>query len=146
MYFGCPKPTFRRLCCIYPQDCSSWSRKSIHYMTFKTLISTHQITWHNNPEKTFISPQWNLEFLIPIASLKISFSPTLHWHILREFSYGTSGSDRIRALVPRTTTFILSWCMHIQNNNITPMTTWYYIWHHVTNKFNPLNGRSDSLM
>jgi len=44
-------------------------------------------------------------------------------------------SDQIPSVIPyRFITFILSWCMCIQYNNITPAPSQNYMWHPITNK------------
>jgi hypothetical protein len=90
------------------------------------------------------------ELLFLIVGLKYHLSLFLHWNLLTKLSYGTLGIDRINALVPCTGVFILSlilsWCMHIQNDNITLMTSQYCIWHLVTNKFYPCNWCYGSYM
>jgi hypothetical protein len=43
-------------------------------------------------------------------------------------------------------TFIFIWGMHIQCNDITPMTIQCYRRHPVTNKFYPFNYWNDSIM
>jgi hypothetical protein len=35
--------------------------------------------------------------------------------------------------------FILCWGMNIQNNNMKPATSQYYVWYPITSKINPLN-------
>jgi len=45
-----------------------------------------------------------------------------------------------------TISFVLSWGVHIQKNNITPTTSWYYEQHRTTRKFDPVNCRFDYLM
>ena len=47
-------------------------------------------------------------------------------------------------LIPHRTVFwiipfLLTWCMHIQNYDITAVTSLIYIWHHITNKLYSLN-------
>ena len=36
-------------------------------------------------------------------------------------------------------TFLLIWCMHIQNNDITPATSQNYIWHPITHRLSSFN-------
>jgi len=38
------------------------------------------------------------------------------------------------------TTFLLTGCMHIQNNDIKPVTSQNYIWHPIANKLYPPNS------
>jgi len=53
---------------------------------------------------------------------------------MTEFSYFTLENDRKPAhkTVFWIITFLLTYCMHIQNNDITPVTSQKYIWHPMT--------------
>jgi hypothetical protein len=42
--------------------------------------------------------------------------------------------------------FILCWGTNVQNNDMTPATSQYYVWDPITNKLNPLNCWYDSLL
>jgi len=93
--------------------------------------------WQKFTTLTTLSLQISYKLSFPIIGLKISYL-LLHWNLLTKFPYGTSRTDWIHALVPCKDchiTFVLSWCMHIQNN-ITPVTCSCYIWtkqyHHFT--------------
>ena len=43
-------------------------------------------------------------------------------------------------------TFLLTWCMDTQNNDITPATFQNYIWHPIANKLYSLNSWNYSVV
>ena len=88
--------------------------------------------------KSFSLLSWcRLSF--PVIGLKIFSLPTFLLKSCFKIVYGTWGNYRKPTLIPIKTvfwiiTFLLIQCMHIQNSDITPVTTQNYIWHPITNK------------
>ena len=78
----------------------------------------------------------------PLSFWKFSLSPILHWHLLTEFSYGTLIEHLLSFLIKSVSliiTSLLTWCMHIQNNDVTAANSQNCVWHPITSKRYSLN-------
>jgi hypothetical protein len=91
------------------------------------------------------------ELSFSIVGLKMSSLPTLAlkspsriflWYL---GNLSNTRSEFLVEAVLSIISFIFCSSMNVQNNDITPATSQYYVWHPITNKLNPLNCWYDSL-
>jgi hypothetical protein len=76
--------------------------------------------------------------LFRVVGSKIFSTPIWHKNIPTEFSYATYENDGNHSPIPHKDrlaiiTYLLTWCMHIQINDITPATSQNDKWHPITN-------------